>query len=136
MPMMPSPLAAAVYAAVKLGGYAVFAHGLNKVSGQAVSPLKFAVAKTALGLVGGVAYVFALAPAMGISEGSDATLFLAAAPVRLLVWGGVLSIFYGFRSNPRLFAVATVLGVGWSYALDGVMWLIYRILPGMVMPFC
>src|SRR5262245_41119862 len=100
MPMIPSPTAALVYAAIKLGGYAAFARGLNRVSGDAVSPIRFAAAKTALGLVGGIAYVFALAPAVGISEQSDAALFLGAAPVRIAVW------------------------------------LIYRVVPGMVMPFC
>jgi hypothetical protein len=29
-----------------------------------------------------------------------------------------------------------LIGVAWSYMLDGAMWLIYRVLPGMVMPFC
>ena len=136
MPMMPSPLAAVVYAAVKIGGYAAFAYGLNKITGRSISPLKFGGAKTALGLVGGITYVFALVPATGLSDSSDVALFLGAAPVRLLVWGAALSLFYGFRSNPRLMSAAMFLGVGWSYALDGAMWLVYRILPGMVMPFC
>jgi hypothetical protein len=134
--MVPSVLAAAVYAGVKVGGYAAFAHALNKRSKRAVSPLKFAGAKTAIGLVGGITYVFALAPAAGISESSDAAMFLGAAPVRLAVWGAVLGLFYGFRSRPWLMSAVMLLGVCWSYALDGLMWLIYRILPGMVMPFC
>ena len=121
---------------MKVGGYAAFAHGLNRISQQRVSPFKFAGAKTALGLAGGITYVFALAPEAGISESSDAAMFLGAAPVRLVVWGAVLSFFYGFRSNPGIMSAAAFLGVGWSYALDGVMWIIYRILPGMVMPFC
>ena len=136
MPMIPSPAAALIYAAVKLGGYAIFAHGLNKVAGRAISPIKFSAAKTGLGLLGGITYVFAVAPALGISEHSDAELFLGAAPLRMSVWLLVLGIFYGFRANPKLTGAAVFVGVAWSYALDGLMWLIYKALPGMVMPFC
>lgn len=136
MPMIPSPTAALIYAAVKLSGYAVFAHGLNKVAGRAVSTIKFSAAKTGLGLVAGITYVFAVAPALGISERSDAELFLGVAPLRMAVWLLVLGIFYGFRANPKLTVAAALVGVAWSYTLDGVMWLVYQVLPGMVMPFC
>lgn len=136
MPMIPSPTAALIYAVVKFSGYAVFAHGLNKVAGRTVSPIKFSAAKTGLGLVGGITYVFAVATALGISERSDAELFLGAAPLRMAVWLLVLGIFYGFRANPKLTGAAVFVGVAWSYTLDGVMWLIYKVLPGMVMPFC
>jgi hypothetical protein len=136
MPMIPSVLAAAAYAGVKVGGYATFAHVLNRRLDRMVSPLKFAGAKTALGLVGGITYVFALAPTAGISESSDTAMFIGAAPVRLAAWGAVIALFYGFRSNPWLMSAVMFAGVCWSYALDGIMWLIYRVLPGMVMPFC
>lgn len=136
MPMIPSPTAALVYAAVKLSGYAVFAHGLNKLAGRKASPARFAAAKVGLGLLGGMTYVFAVAPAVGISERSDAELFVGAAPVRMAVWLLVLGIFYGLRENPKLTLAAMFVGVAWSYTLDGVMWLIYKVLPGMVMPFC
>jgi hypothetical protein len=136
MPMIPSPTAALIYAAVKIGGYAVFARGLNKVAARAVSPIKFTAVKAGLGLVGGIAYVFAVAPAIGLSERSDTELFLGAVPLRMGVWLLVLSIFYRFRANPKLIGAAVFVGVAWSYILDGAMWLIYRVLPGMVMPFC
>jgi hypothetical protein len=32
--------------------------------------------------------------------------------------------------------LAVLAGTAGSYVLDGVMALIYRVLPGMVMPFC
>jgi len=135
--MIPSLLAGAAYLSVKVGGYAAFGWCLNKVSGQAaVSPIKFGAAKTALGLAGGIAYVFGLVPATGLSEKSDLLLFLGAAPIRLLVWSALIGLFYGFRSNPTLMRAAVLLGVGCSYALDGVMWVIYKVLPGMVMPLC
>ena len=136
MPMIPSPTAALIYAAVKLGGYALFAHGLNKLAGRRVSPMKFSAAKTGLGLLGGITYVFAIAPAVEISERSDAELFVGAAPMRMAIWLLVVGVFYGFRANPKLTAAAVFAGVAWSYTLDGVMWLMYRVVPGMVMPFC
>ena len=39
---------------------------------------------------------------------------------------------------PRLILIAAAVasGTAWSYALDGVMWAIYKVVPGMVMPFC
>ncbi len=136
MPMIPSALAGIVYAAVKVGGYAAFAYGLNRITDKSASPIKFAGAKTALGLAGGIAYVFGLASAIGISAESDFLLFVGAAPIRILVWTAMIGLFYGFRANPRLMTAAVLLGVVWSYALDGVMWVIYKVLPGMVMPFC
>ena len=81
-------------------------------------------------------YVFGLAPALGIPEKSDFLLFLGAAPVRFLAWSALIGLFYGFRANPMLMSAAVLLGVVWSYALDGAMWVIYKILPGIVMPFC
>lgn len=136
MPMIPSPAAALIYAAVKVSGYAVFAHGLNTIGKRSVSPIKFSAAKTGLGLIAGVTYVFALAPSLGVSDSSDAELFLGAAPVRLAVWLLVLGMFYGLRENPKLIGAAVFAGVAWSYTLDGLMWLIYKVLPGMAMPFC
>ena len=136
MPMIPSATAAVVYAAVKVAGYAVFARGVNHFSGRIAPPIKFAFAKTILGLVGGITYVFVLAPAVGVSEQSDSGLFLGVAPVRALAWFVVLSVFYGLKENPKLIVAITFCGVLWSYILDGLMWLIYRVVPGMVMPFC
>lgn len=136
MPMMPSPLAGLAYATVKIAGYAAFAHGLNKAVGREVSPLKFGLAKTGLGLVGGIAYLFILSMVVGSAHVSDAALFSGAMPVRMLVWLGALALFYGFRQRTALMSGVVIVGVAWSYALDCVMWVIYKILPGMVMPFC
>jgi hypothetical protein len=135
MPMMPTPRAALIYTAVKMVGYAVFALGFNKVVGKTVSPYKFGVAKTALGLLGGIAYI-GLALAVLPAELSGTALYLFAIPVRLLVWGVALGIFYGFRTEPKILYVAMVLGVAWSYLLDGALRLLDKILPGMSMPWC
>lgn len=136
MPMIPSPLAAIAYCAVKVVGYAAFARGLNKTMGANVEPNRFGVAKTFLGLVGGLAYLFAIVPAVGIRENSELSLFIGAIPVRLVVWCIVLALFYGFRARSALMLSAAVAGTAWSYVLDGLMWGIYRVIPGMVMPFC
>jgi hypothetical protein len=104
MPMMPSPVAGLMYAAVKVAGYALFGEALNRYAKKPARPLRFGLGKTALGLVGGVTYLF-------------------------LIYSSSLE-----HSSDLLIAV--VVGTVWSYALDGVMALIYRVLPGMVMPFC
>ena len=136
MPMVPSPLAAGVYVAVKVVGYATFARGLNRVTGKHVGPYRFAVAKTAVGLVGGIAYLLFLLPAFGSEDGSTPAVWLGAIPVRLLAWSLVLALFWGFRDRPRVMLMAVAVGTAWSYVLDGLMSLLYRILPGMDMPWC
>lgn len=65
--MIPSPLAAITYTAVKVAGYAAFAWRLNKEVQTPVSPFRFAAGKTALSLAGGFVYVFAIAPALGLN---------------------------------------------------------------------
>jgi len=135
MPMIPSPLAALAYAAVKIGGYSYFAARLNGIIGTNVRPIRFGLAKTGIGLLGGLVYFYLLS-VWGDEHLSDAKVFVGALPVRLIAWGIALGIFYGFRSKPMLVVAALLVGVVWSYALDGAMWLIYKIMPGMVMPFC
>lgn len=58
--------------------------------------------------------------------------------MRFLVWAFVLDRYYSSRMTPKLLLAATGAGVTWSYALDGVMWLAYKIFPGMIveLPFC
>jgi hypothetical protein len=135
MPMVPSPVAALAYGAVKLGGYAYFSMRLNVAVGASVRPYKFGLAKTVIGLVGGIAYLFALSRALP-DGASDLVVFLGAIPVRITAWTVALWIFYGFKHKPRLVALAVLIGTAWSYMLDGIMWALYKLLPGMVMPFC
>lgn len=135
MPMIPGPLAALTYVTVKVVGYAVFARQLNKVTGKNVPPYRFAIVKTMLGLVGGLMYIFVLVPAFGLSEMGDMALFLGALPIRLFVWSVALGIFYGFREHTSLMCIAVVAGAAWSYVLDGVMWLIYQVVPAWLYHF-
>jgi hypothetical protein len=136
MPMMPSPVAGLTYAAVKVAGYALFGKALNRYAQTPARPLRFGLAKTAMGLVGGLVYLFLIVPSTALEHSSDATLFLGAIPIRLVVWSIAIGLFYGYRGQWRRMVLAVVAGTAWSYALDGVMALIYRILPGMLMPFC
>jgi hypothetical protein len=133
--MIPSAAAALTYGAVKVAGYALFAKTLNRWAKSPVRPLRFGLAKTALGLAGGLLYLLVIVPSTPL-KGSDAALFIGVMPIRLLVWGIALKLFYGDHLQLRTILLAVVAGTAWSYALDGVMVLIYRVLPGMVMPFC
>jgi hypothetical protein len=134
--MIPGPLAALTYAAVKVVGYAGFARGLNQSLDAHVSTFKFGWAKTAIGLVGGLAYLFLAVPALGVHESSQWVVFAAAAPVRALAWLIALSIFFEWKGRRVALAIAVLAGVIWSYILDGVMVGVYQIIPGMAMPFC
>ena len=96
--MVPSPIAAVTYGVVKVVGYAYFAKGLNAVTSESVRPYKFGIVKTAIGLAGGVAYLFFLSHASEPGP-SDLVLFLGAIPVRITAWGIALGIFYGDRKS-------------------------------------
>jgi len=134
--MIPSPFAAVVYGAVKVVGYAAFAHGLNRFARKPAAPFAFGAVKTVLGLIGGVTYGLLIVPAIGLADVSDGILFLAAAPVRILAWAVALGLFYRSRVTPRVLLTAMALGVVWSYILDGIIWALSSILPGMETPWC
>jgi hypothetical protein len=135
MPMIPGPFAATTYAGIKIIGYAGFAYGLNSVLGRKINVWKFGVAKTAIGLVGGLGYVFAVLSLIGEGKPSDFSIFAGALPIRLAAWTVALALFYGFRERPKILTAAVVAGTLWSYILDGLMAILYH-LPGMQMPFC
>ena len=136
MPMIPSVLAGAVLATVKVVGYAAFSVGLNRIAARPASPLAFGTVKTALGLVGGVTYVLVVMQSPRLAGAGTLPFFLGAAPLRLAAWALALGLFYRRRVSPRTFLAAIVLGGAWSYALDGMMWVLYDTLPGMEAPWC
>ena len=135
MPMMPSPAAGLTYAAVKIAGYALFAKVLNRYAEQPAPPLKFGLVKTVLGLAGGIAYFF-LSMYLAGEDTSDVLMYIGTLPVRLLVWATVIQMFYRDGLQRRTMVLATLAGTAWSYVLDGLMLLLFGILPGMEMPFC
>lgn len=127
---MPSPVAGLTYAAIKVVGYALFAKVLNRYAEKPASIVKFGFVKTALGLVAGVAYFFLLMrdDAVGV--------YIGTVPVRLLIWAIAIQLFYRDSLKRRTKVLAVLAGTAWSFVLDGVMVLLYRLLPGMDMPFC
>ena len=133
--MMPSPAAGLTYAAVKIAGYALFAKVLNRYAEQPAPPLKFGLVKTVLGLAGGIAYFF-LSMYLAGEDTSDVLMYIGTLPVRLLVWATVIEMFYRDGLQRRTMVLATLAGTAWSYVLDGLMLLLFGILPGMEMPFC
>lgn len=138
--MIPGPLAAATYAAIKMTGYAGFAYGLNRVLGSNVRIWKFGATKIAVGLSGGLFYLYML-DAIGSHGFSDAQVFAGALPIRLLAWRLAFALFYDFGDRPKVMTPALLAGVIWTYLLDGLMTILYYIpgihhLPGMEVPFC
>ncbi|WP_374356843.1 hypothetical protein [Chitinimonas sp.] len=136
MPMIPGPLAATAYGAIKVAGYAYFARQFNQLTTRSISPIRFGLAKTAIGLFGGIALIAIFMSGAVSGDPSDAYLYLAALPVRLTAWSIALGLFYGFRDQPRRMFLAVLVGTAWSYCLDAIMWIVYRVIPGMAMPFC
>src|SRR5262245_39853938 len=134
MPMLPSPAAAAVYGAIKVAGYGVYAAALARYAKSRVHPAVFGVAKTLLGLAAGIAFFFLLAA--HLPRANDLFVWLLAIPIRLAVWVLALHLFFRFSQGWRALLIAAVFGTVLSYGLDGVMWLLYRVLPGMQMPWC
>jgi hypothetical protein len=135
MPMMPGPLAVITYTAVKVAGYAGYAYWLNRQVGKHVGVWKFGIAKTAIGLVGGLLYVLVMMTMFDDTQLSDAQTYIGALPFRLAAWVVALALFYGFRERAGFMKFALAAGVVWSYILDGVMAIFYH-LPGMAMAVC
>lgn len=130
---VPSPLAALVYIGVKVAGYSAAAVFLNRRLREDARPLRFGIAKTLIGFASGCIGLLIFGMVYG-DQGSDATLFVFAAPFRLLAWAVALRWFY--RLERRTFLQAVLAGALWSYALDLLMAGLYRVLPGMVIPWC
>jgi hypothetical protein len=135
MPMIPGPLAAITYGTIKVAGYAGFGYWLNRQLGTNVRVWKFGLAKTAIGLAGGLAYFFFVMVGFKDDQVSEPLAFAGAIPIRAVAWTIALNLFYKLRSQPFLLTIVVAVGVLWSYILDGAMALIYH-LPGMAMPLC
>lgn len=135
MPMLPGPLAVITYTAVKLAGYAGYACWLNRQLGKSVPVWKFGMAKTAIGLAGGLLYVLIMMTMFEDARLSDTQAYIGALPFRLLAWIVALALFYGFRERAVFMAAALIAGVVWSYILDAMMAIVYHV-PGMAMAVC
>ena len=67
---------------------------------------------------------------------SSVAVYVGTLPVRLFIWAAALELFYRDSLQRRTKMLAVLAGTGWSYALDGVMVILYRLVPGMEMFFC
>jgi hypothetical protein len=119
----------AAFPAIKFAGYSLAGHVLKRSYDEpGVSSARFGAARTALGAIVGVSYVFLT----GTLEVSVAQFYLGLIPVRIAEWSLIIWIFFEYgsleRGKLRLFGYST-LGAGWSYILD-----LFVILPALVIP--
>jgi hypothetical protein len=134
--VLPSPDAALVYAVIKIVGYSAFAYGLNKLAAKKANPVLFGMGKTFIGFVGGLGYFYLMVHFPVPGRDSDLESYIGTIPIRFIAWIAALALFYGFREQRRLMWSAVLVGVLYSFALDGIMYMLYHVLPGMQMTFC
>ena len=135
MPMIPSGTAASTYGALKIVGYAVYAHWLNRRLKARVSPIKFGLVKTLVGFAFGW-FLLAFGSRLPEALQSDFGFWLSAFPLRLLGWLLVIAYFYRSKITHWQLLGFSMLGVVISYALDLLMFALFDSLPGMEMPIC
>ena len=135
MPMVPGPAAAVVYTTLKVAGYGLYSMAVAKALHQRNRPILFGFAKTGLGLGAGL-LLLGIVVRYDLHDVGDFTVLALVAPVRFLIWLLVLKLFFDFRGKVHLALIAALAGTALSYALDGVMWMLYRVVPGMELPFC
>lgn len=137
--MMPGPLAAIPYLGIKLVGYTLAAFYLNRRSyvTKSVSPVKLGGLRTVAGVVAGVPATM-LVLSFYRNAGSFEMLYAWMAPVRFAEWLAV--VWFLYRPKKGIWAVAPVadsmLGVGYSYALDLLAGAVISTMPWLMIPFC
>ena len=135
MPMIPSVAAAVTYGAIKIGGYALYAYWLNRRLKSNVSPFKFALVKTLIGLAAGWAFL-SVGSNLPQELQTDFAFWLSALPLRLFAWLLVIGYFYKTKSTYLQLFLYSVLGIVITYSLDLIMFVTFKLLPGMQMPMC
>jgi hypothetical protein len=125
MPMGPAPLGFAAFVAVKFVGYTAAAKLLQRAyEAPHVSLLKVGSARTALGIVAGIAYgaFWWVATRNSVGAGPSAVwYFLGLIPVRMGEWSLILWLYFD-RKSPDWTRLLIFAGLGslWSYALDAI----------------
>lgn len=138
MPMMPGPLAAIPYLGIKFVGYTLAAFYLNRRSyvTKPVSPAKLGGMRTIIGVVAGVPTTMVLL-SIYRNAGSFEILYAWMAPVRFVEWLAVIWFLYRPK---RIWAIApgtdSILGVGYSFALDLLAGALISTMPWLMIPFC
>src|SRR5690349_1865704 len=100
MPFGPSLLGLTYFAGIKLAGYSAAGAYVNRHEhATRPRPIVFGLARTAIGLGAGIAYVLAVSR-MAITRG-ELTFYFGLLPIRVLEWLAVLWLFYRATSDRR-----------------------------------
>lgn len=125
MPFAPEPLGLAYFAGIKFAGYsAAGVYFRNRLGETRPNGLVFGLARTALGIVAGVAVASILA--LINIRNTEVLFYVALAPVRMLEWLLTFWFFFGRRTLYRY----SLLGSVWSYLLDVPAIMAVFVLPG------
>ena len=121
MPAAPSMICAITFAGITFAGYGYAGVRLNGVYRNigTVAPWKFGAARTALGLVVGLAFAASMAY-WGITH-SLLLWYLLLVPIRFLEWLGTIWLFYERKaalSDWRRISKYSLAGSAWSSVLD------------------
>lgn len=133
MPFIPNPL---VIAGVKLAGYAVAGAVLDRKLGGRVNPWVFSIIRVGSGLLLGIVTLPVVA-ALDTGYG-NLEMLLWLLTTRLIIWSALIWALFEFPNYSRKrFAIAVMLCVAWSFALDGVLYLIEWQFPDVMnIPWC
>jgi hypothetical protein len=133
MPFGPSSLGAIIFVVIAFAGYGYAGVRLNGVYRNigTVAPWKFGAARTALGLVVGLAFAASMAY-WGITH-SMLLWYLLLVPIRFLEWLGTIWLFYERKavlSDWRRVSKYSLAGSAWSSVLDIPAALSMIVVPG------
>ena len=133
MPFGPSIIGAITFTGITCAGYGYAGVRLNGVYRNigAVAPWKFGAARTALGLVVGMAFAASMAY-WGITH-SMWLWYLLLVPIRFLEWLGTIWLFYERKSvlpDWRRLSKYSLAGSAWSSVLDIPAALSMIVVPG------
>lgn len=134
MPYIPNPIP---ILAVKFVGYTIAGAALRGKYRGGPHPLLFGLIRVACGFVVGLLTVPVLS--MGSNEGSDniGLLFLWLLITRLIVWSVLVSVMFHRASVSRVQRLVIILlGIAWSFALDGVIYVLDRQFDIFWIPMC
>jgi hypothetical protein len=133
MPYIPNPLP---ILAVKLVGYTAAGAVLRKHYGGGPHPILFGVIRVVCGFFLGLLTL----PVVAFfgDDGGNMALFVWLFISRLVVWTGLVFLMFEHNSISKTGRVTVVgLGIAWSFLLDGLLYLLDQISPGiMSIPMC
>ena len=119
---LPSLFVASIYIFLKVLGNVGFGFLLNHSMNTKLSPWKFGLAQTAIGLGIGVAFlVLFIPPRVDVETLSGMEFYLASVPVRMLAWAVTVDLFLGFKERQLEHTGAVLVGTAWSFGMDWLM---------------